>query len=103
MEKKENLNFGEAIEALKQGKCVARKGWNGKGMCLWLNKGSHQSNILLEDVNTEGVSIDLFERGDEDTVTRLPNINMKTASGSTVTGWLASQTDMLAEDWEIVE
>lgn len=104
-----NMSFGQAIDAIKAGVAVARAGWNGKGMFLFLNKGSfdggklgfahgdqpqpgHQSTI-------DGVKIDLFEAGDDGTVTRLPNINMRSASGATVTGWLASQTDMLAEDW----
>ena len=51
----------------------------------------------------DGVHPDLFEKGATGTVTRLPNINMRAASGATVTGWLASQTDILAEDWTIVE
>lgn len=103
-----NMNFGQALEAIKSGAAVAREGWNGKRMFLFLNKGSfdggklgfaagdhpqpgHQSTI-------DGVSLGLFEAGDDGTVTRLPNINMRSASGATVTGWLASQTDMLAED-----
>ena len=104
-----HLSFGKAIEALKNGESVCREGWNGKGMFLWLNKGSahgHYDNTAPENVpsdNTiEGIQSRLFELGDVGTVTRLPNINMRAATGSTVTGWLASQTDMLAEDWMIV-
>lgn len=95
------LSFGDALEALKKGYRIARKGWNGKGMFLYLNKGSVAT--MPQDGSTiEGIDSDLFELGDTGTVTRLPNINMRTASGSTVTGWLASQTDMLAEDWEMI-
>lgn len=102
------LNFGQAIEALKRGKSVCRAGWNGKGMFLWLNKGSF--NFInpdgISDVNEgdliEGIREGLFDHGDADTITRLPNINMCAATGSTVTGWLASQTDILAEDWMII-
>ena len=97
------LNFGEALELLKQGKAVAREGWNGKKMCIYLNKGS---NDFPDDQDTpnhiEGINVQLFERGDKGTVRRLPNLNMQAATGSTVTGWLASQTDLLAEDWEEV-
>ena len=99
----DNLNFGQALDALKQGKTVSREGWNGKGMCVFLNKGSHSfpdnqvSHPTIESIKTE-----LFENGDYGTTTRLPNLNMKAASGSTVTGWLASQTDLLAEDWMIL-
>ncbi len=107
---KENQNFGDAIAALKDGKRVSRKGWNGKNMFLWLNKGSshgHYDNAKPEDVPSdgtiEGINSNLFELGDAGTVTRLPNINMRSATGSTVTGWLASQTDLLAEDWCILD
>ncbi len=99
-----NRDFGAAIEALKGGQRVARAGWNGKGMFLFLNRGSaafddsEPSRVPAID----GVPSGLFDNGDAGTVTRLPNINMRSASGSTVTGWLASQTDILAEDWEIL-
>ena len=96
------LNFGEAIEALKGGKCVARQGWNGKDMFIYLNKGSLANDLLLVG-DYEGIDKSLFEKGDNGTVARLPNINMKTASGSTLTGWLASQTDILATDWKILD
>jgi hypothetical protein len=96
------MTFGQAIEAMKAGESVARVGWNGKGMCLWLNKGS----IALGDVPSPGLLEALppclFDKGDTGTICRLPNINMRTAGGETLTGWLASQTDMLAEDWAIV-
>lgn len=117
------MNFGKAVEAIKRGQSVRRKGWNGKGMSIYLNKGNFdynqaeevdlsdedkeatiEQNIKDGTLNTiDGIHISLFERGDIGTVTRIPNINMTTATGSTVTGWLASQTDILAEDWEIVE
>ena len=99
-----NLTFSTALEAVKQGKAISREGWNGKGMCVYLNKGSHDfSNDQAPSNKIESIRIGLFERGDTGTVTRLPNLNMKSASGSTVTGWLASQTDLLAEDWCILD
>ena len=101
----DNMNFGLALEALKKGESVARAGWNGKNMFLYLNRGSvSDMREGGEDVTYyDGVNGTLFDHGDTGTVTRLPNINMKAASGNTVTGWLASQTDMLADDWQIVE
>lgn len=109
-----NLNYGEAIAALKEGKAVARAGWNGKGMCVWMNRGSIDARSLTnqetgkpipaQDLGTvDGVSLRHFDAAGEGTVTRLPNLNMKAASGATVTGWLASQNDMLAEDWQVLD
>ena len=87
------MNFGEALLALKTGEKVARSGWNGKGMFLFLVAGS-----------TFKVSrpplLGIFPEGTE--VNYLPHIDMKTADDKVVP-WLASQTDMLAEDWAVVE
>ena len=87
------MNFGNAIEALKEGKRVARAGWNGKGMFLFLVPGS---NFI---VNREPL-LSIMGEGAE--ITYRPHIDMKDAEGKVVP-WLASQTDMLAEDWQIVE
>ena len=87
------MNFGQAIEALKEGKRVARAGWNGKGMFLFLVPGS---NFI---VNREPL---LSIIGEGAQITYRPHIDMKDAEGKVVP-WLASQTDMLAEDWQIVE
>lgn len=87
------MNFGQAIEALKEGKRVARAGWNGKGMFLFLVPGS---NFI---VNREPL---LSIMGEGAQITYRPHIDMKDAEGKVVP-WLASQTDMLAEDWQIVE
>ena len=82
------MNFGQAIEALKKGHLVQRMGWNGKGMHIYLEKGSH---LPL----TSGI-----EKG----TTRLydPVICMYTAQKTHQPGWSASQADMLATDWQIV-
>jgi hypothetical protein len=78
------MNFGQAIEALKQSKKVARKGWNVKNMCLMYVKSA--------EVGYRGIGI----------IKTLPWIGIKTVQGGFVP-WLASQADMLAEDWVIVE
>jgi hypothetical protein len=97
------MDFGKALVALKEGSDIARRGWNGKGMYLSLNKGSHDFTKALDTKPyIDGVFQDLFEPAGSGTITRMPNINMRTASGSIVTGWIPSQPDMLAEDWEII-
>ncbi|MEL4264147.1 DUF2829 domain-containing protein [Shewanella xiamenensis] len=97
-----NLSFGEAIDLVKCGYRVARAGWNGKGMFIFMQKGSIDYGDEGLPLVTEGIQSSLFEKGDVGTVTRLPCINMRSASGSTVTGWLASQTDMLSNDWVLL-
>ncbi len=95
-----NLTFGEAIASLKLGYNVHRSGWNGKGMFIWLNPGSCDMPLSeLAVGHIEGIPANLFRAGDSGTVCRLPNLNMRSANGSTATGWVASQSDMLAEDW----
>ncbi len=93
-----NMTFGMAIEALKVGKKVSRIGWNGKGMWLIMVPGTpmvtptpgtpyHQAGVISCEI--------------------LPHIDMWTVNGegrrAMLPGWLASQTDMLAEDWMIVQ
>lgn len=87
------LTFGLAVEALKSGKRVARAGWNGKGMFLFLVLGS------VFKVSRPPL-LGIYPEGHE--VTYCPHIDMKTADGKIVP-WLASQTDVLAEDWSIAE
>lgn len=89
--------FGEAIEALKQGKKVARKGWNGKGMYLWLKPAA----TIKAEWCKDPILKDIAEANGGE-VEALGTICMKTADGKILAGWLASQTDMLLEDWVIV-
>jgi len=70
------LDFSDALAYLKRGFKIARKGWNGKGMWLSLQKPDEHSKMSL------------------------PYIYMKTADDHQVP-WLASQTDLLADDWEL--
>lgn len=88
--KVENLSFGQAIQALKNGKKVAREGWNGKGM--WLSLVQAGQWQVAEEV--PGM--------DNPNLLTLPWIGMKTADNHFVP-WLASQTDILAEDWIILD
>lgn len=90
----DRMTFGLAIEALKQGHKVARSGWNGKGMWLVL---VHPKDDLTEHRREYAIFGMTSEVGP-----CLPWIGMKTADNKFVP-WLASQTDILAEDWGIVE
>jgi hypothetical protein len=69
------MDFGDALRKLKEGMIVTRLGWNGKGMHLRLQVPDKHSKMTL------------------------PYIYMRTVQGDLVP-WLASQTDMLAMDWQ---
>ncbi len=71
------FDFGKALDAMRLGLKVARAGWNGKGMWIALQTPDEHSKMTR------------------------PYIYMKDAQGMLVP-WLASQTDLLAEDWEEV-
>lgn len=95
------MDFGKAIEALKAGKRVARKGWNGKGMFLWLKPAV--------EVKAEWCKDPMLKRLADDnggSIQALGTICMythdSTGRQAILTGWLASQSDMLLEDWEIL-
>lgn len=81
------MNFGHALELIKRGEKVARKGWNGKGMFLFIATGKEFESENFGDKLPEIIN---------------DVICMKTAQNTICIGWLASQTDMLAEDWELI-
>ena len=88
------MTFGLAVEALKKGLKVARAGWNGKGMFLYyVPAASYPANR-----NENGPMVGMFPG---DMVPYCAYIAMKTVDNKVVP-WLASQTDVLAEDWGLV-
>lgn len=95
--KTERLSFGDSVAALKEGLRVERAGWNGKGMFLSLVKGRDTDYHVNSEVFGTG-----NDGNSQDQLPVLDAIYMKTADNKLVP-WLASQTDVLAEDWQIVE
>jgi len=121
------MNFGQALEALKRGERVAREGWNGKGMWLALVLPIQKARVDVDrktlitlpsdppksrtayivrhpvdggDVELpDGTIASVYAWGE---YVLQPWIGMKTADDGFVP-WLASQTDLLAEDWTKVE
>ena len=88
-----NLSFGDAIAYLKLGFKVARAGWNGKGMWLILQTGSEvtlREGTCYHKAGLKHVKVD-------------PHIDMFTAAGTMQPGWLASQADILSDDWQIIK
>lgn len=109
--------FGQALESVKQGRLATRKGWNGKGVFIFMRPSDEiRVDTVVNNVKSlplmakEYYRQDMFDsKGDPiqitdgDVVKFTAYICMKAADGSIVNGWLASQTDMLAEDWQIFE
>lgn len=107
--------FGQALESLKQGRLVTRKGWNGKGMFIFMRPADEiRVDIVVNNVKSLPLSVkdyykkDMFDTNntpikiaDDDVVKFTAYLCMKAADGTIVNGWLASQTDMLSEDWMI--
>lgn len=99
----DQMNFGLALEALKKGHKVARRGWNGKGMFIVLMPA-----LKLPPYNTTNTARKVNDRtakwiGEDQPLDCQPYIAMYTAQKKWQPGWLASQADMLADDWEVID
>lgn len=88
----EQSDFSWALRLIKEGKKLQREGWNGKGMFIFLVPGSifKVNRAPLLGIYPEGTEINYHG-----------HVDMRTADGMIVP-WLASQTDLLAEDWQVV-
>jgi hypothetical protein len=104
------LGFDFAILALKAGKRVARQGWNGKNMYVFLRPSAQIPVSIIQDIVSlpQSVKDELqastygettYASGERITIPFTPYACLKAADGSIVNGWLPSQTDLLAEDW----
>lgn len=95
------MTFGQAIEAMRKGLKVARSGWNGKGMYLWLMPAATVKAEWCREPHLKEVA---EANGGE--IECLGTIRMfthdSTGRKAVLTGWLASQSDMLCEDWVVV-
>lgn len=112
------LKFGEALEAVKSGRLIAREGWNGKGMFVFQRPGDELTvDFIINKVKSLPDELKVYytalfahtvaesEQGKSPadvTVKFTPYLCMKAADNTIVNGWLASQTDILAEDWVIL-
>lgn len=108
------LSFGHALIAIEQGKRVARAGWNGKGMFIFQRPADElEVGFIIDKVKSLPQSVkDFFQEkdskqhGSEQGLTKVKfssYLCMYAADGSIINGWLASQTDMLAKDWSILD
>ena len=96
------LSFGVALDALKAGNRVAREGWYGKGMWLALS-GPIGGKRIPASAFWSKRNAEFAAQTTDGHANVLPSITMKTPTGDIQMGWLASQADLLAEDWFIIE
>ena len=100
------MNFGKAIEALKEGKCIHRSGWNGKGLFVCKQVPSEISSVIIPKMQSlPDKAKELLLQGEEKDspifyVNQMIIINTNTR---TINSWVPSSSDVFAEDWEIIE
>lgn len=99
----DGMTFGLAIEAAKKGLKIARKGWNGKDMFVVF-----MSPMCLPPFSDQSTNRKVNDRtakwiGEDTSLDSLGYFAMFTADKKWQPGWLASQADMLADDWMIVD
>jgi len=97
------MDFGDAIRAAKQGKKIARSKWNGKNMFV-----VYMEPMQLPPFNTQGTARKVNDRtakfiGEDKPLNCQPYFAMYNAQEEWIPGWVASQSDMLDEDWFIVD
>lgn len=95
------MRFEEALAHARAGKRIARLGWNGKGMYVYMTKGQ----LLPVDAwEARMPSQELTEvEKEKGYVNIMPHLDMLSAQGTRIIGWLASQSDMLTFDWYVVD
>lgn len=98
----EAMDFGHALHALKNGNRVARQGWNGKAMWLSLSGMADGTPVMVSSERFWSQHNAIYAEEIGGSAPVLPAITMKNAKGQIVMGWLASQEDMLANDWMVV-
>ena len=97
------MDFSDALIELKNGSFIARSGWNGANMFVYLVKGTRINKNKLR--NEGAIANEYYDENRTDCETHIQigsHIDMRAADGSIVVGWLASQTDMLENDWEVI-
>lgn len=98
------MNFGQAVEAMKMSRAVTRAGWSRKGMFV-----VYMPRLELPAFSTQGTSRKVNDRtakwiGEDTPLNCQPYFALYVPEGNKwCPGWLASQEDMLAEDWELVD
>ena len=95
------MRFGEALAHARKGKKIARHGWNGKGMYVYLTEG-RLIHIYTWEERLPSQELTETERKRGHVIVK-PHLDMMNAQGERIIGWSASQADMLTDDWYVVK
>ena len=104
-----DYNFGDSVQALKKGKRIARRGWNGKNMFVFQQIPSVIPKDVVPNMQSLPQSVkDYFQKKFDDPNEQITTITysnqMAIVSGSNlINGWAPSSSDTLAEDWVILD
>lgn len=105
------MSFGQAMDAIKDYKKIARTHWDRKGMFVYFRKGSYngteQDGYAFKGgvlASIKGMPVDLFNKDDKGVATRMPRVMYSTLNDKMMRGaWVPLENDMLADDWFIVK
>jgi hypothetical protein len=97
------MNFGQALEALNDGQMVQRIGWNGKGQFVYKTVGNTVSADFIPKFASLPDSVKTFLGKKGEPVVFNPSLTLYNAQGEMQPGWLPSQGDLSAVDWEVLE
>jgi Protein of unknown function (DUF2829) len=111
----QKLSYGQAIEAVKDGKLIARQGWNGKGMFVFMRPADELTvDFIVHNVKSLPTSVKKYfvevsnpvhDNGilGGSKIEFKPYLCLKTPNHSIVNGWVSSQEDVLATDWSVLD
>jgi hypothetical protein len=94
------MTIGDALKLCRRGKRIYRTGWNGKNQFVYYQKGSV---VPVEDLRCDALKAWAYSKKGLTTLKIMGHFDIKTTTGVIQCGWLASQGDMQAEDWEVFE
>jgi hypothetical protein len=96
------MNLAQTIEKLKEGCIAQRDGWNGKGMYIFIRPADTISPNIIANIRSLPAIVKehLIFKGQP--VKFNSYLCMYNAKGEIVNGWLASQEDILADDWNVI-
>ena len=97
------IRFEEALRYLRMGKRVARRGWNGKGQYVYYTKGSTAPYHDLKRETYNHYTLNETREIDHENVSIKGHLDLKNAQDEIIVGWAPSQSDLMAEDWFVIE